>query len=76
VWQLTVGRYPILDIPYSTVSRYSPSRTLLTDLHAFTREYMRCGELDGGVEEIASDEWRVRFTCSCGAGIGGAVEEE
>jgi len=30
--------------------------TLLADLDAFTREHMRCGDLDGGVEEVRPEE--------------------
>jgi hypothetical protein len=50
--------------------------TLLTDLDAFTREHVHCGELAGGVDEIAAGDWRVWFTCTCGARIVRSADDE
>jgi hypothetical protein len=49
---------------------------LLTDLHSLTQEHDRCDELDGGVDEIEPGEWRIWFTCTCGAVIARSADEE
>jgi hypothetical protein len=56
--------YPILDVPGSDASRYTPCVSLLTDLTAFTREHERRGELGSGVEQEV-----VWMTCPCGPAI-------
>ena len=63
--------YPILDIPDSPTSSYCACVTILTDLYAFYLDHRRCGELDGGVEEIKPSEW-----CTCGAVMTRRADEE
>ena len=47
-------------------------RTALADaLDAFYLEHQRCGELESGVEDD-----RVWMTCTCGAGIVHALEQQ
>jgi hypothetical protein len=50
--------------------------TLLTDLDAFYLDHRRCGELDGGVEEIRPGEWRVWFACTCGVRINRSADSD
>jgi len=50
--------------------------SLLGDLDAFYLEHRRCGDLYGAVEQIATEDVRVRLACSCGAVIMRSADEE
>jgi hypothetical protein len=44
--------------------------SLLTDLDAFSTEHMRCGDLDGGVDDVM-----VWIACDCGASMARRLHE-
>ena len=71
-----MNRIRFLGIPGSAAVRYSASVTLLLELHAFLQEHRRCGELDAAVEEITPGDWRVWFTCTCGARMTRSADDD